>query len=64
MVIHLDKFDGTQQIPLPILPLGTQFSFYGSSKPNGPIDMFSGNPTNGDLTNDESFFPLFDQNGA
>ena len=63
IVMNFDKFDASTQVTLPILPLGTTFSFFGSSKKGGPTDLYSGNPQNGNLSYGDTFFNLFDANG-
>lgn len=63
MVIKLDKFDANTLVQIPVLPVGTKFAFYGSSKKNGPVDVYTGQATNGNLAYDDMFFDLFDANG-
>lgn len=63
LILTLDKFDGKTPLNLPVLPLDTKVSFYGSTTKGGPANLFSGTPTSGNLDPADTFFDLFDQDG-
>jgi hypothetical protein len=52
------------QVDIPNLGPDMRISFYGSTVQGGPADFFSGTPTAGDLTYQDSFVPLYDAFGV
>jgi hypothetical protein len=63
ITLHFDKLDGSQNIELPLLPIGSKISIIGSSTPGGPVDLFTGTPSTGALTHADNFVPLFTTGG-
>lgn len=63
ITLHFDRLDGSQNIPLPNLPIGAKISLTAASMLGGPLDVFSGVPQAGEITNEASAVPLFDANG-
>jgi hypothetical protein len=63
ITLRFDQLDGSQNIPLPNLPLGAKITITASSQDGGPVDIFSGRPMGGEITNEASAVPLFGANG-
>jgi hypothetical protein len=62
--LFFNQLNGSQNIALPILGTGSKIHFSAASTLGGPIDIFSGVPTAGNLTDDASAVPLFGAGGT
>lgn len=60
--LHFAKLDGSQNIALPILTSGAVITISAASKLGETVDVFSGKPTAGILTDAASAVPIYDAN--
>jgi hypothetical protein len=64
ITLHFDQLNGSQNIPLPLLPKDAKISITAASVLGGAIDTFTGTPASGALAYEASAVPLFAEDGS
>lgn len=62
-IFHVGDLTGDELLQIPVTSTADKLVFWGQSTPNGPVDIFSGQQTGGELDFADSGVPLFDGSG-